>query len=491
MVSNVKVNKRAVKYTIKKSEPIEEFKQDPMLFIRKMMKYEAPELYIYDQDVSNCVAITNELLCLSNRFGNNIYCTQDYIARKVKLCRATVNRWIKKLADWGLITKVYRSRGDHYLSSLYGISSYFLNETVRQSLKGIFYALSYMHISLITPSIQATNQYNSKNCYSRSFLGINKNNNLAIDSKIPSKNILEGNKISHEYGGTPLHPRRIVKVMRITSQDKLCEIYPHLSSNFAYAIAVLLNLTPAKSVWLSQIPIQILRDAYTQLFNDYKFGKKIEKESCYLAGIIHKMCKNQEIRINYNLIPAIIAMYALDSTWIKLLPEELSILSSKIRPLQDKFSCALKELDKKNPEVIQRREEAEKKRVEEAIKRGRTNPYSPYYTGDPFVNSSSLSNSLYNKPNISHTEPSLSIPPKNSADTPHGTKETIIVNNPSPLGAEPTPQEECKKIINDRRIALSKMPGFMYTMMKNNWTDELKFKFPFLPADFDILTYQI
>ena len=70
-------------------------------------------------------------------------------------------------------------------------------------------------------------------------------------------------------------------------------------------------------------------------------------------------------------------------------------------------------------------------------------------------------------------------------------KETQLLNNPPPLGAPSSPIEECNKIINDRRIALSKMPHFLYDMMKTNWTNELKIKFSFLPEDFDILAYAI
>ena len=482
-----KNNSRIVQYTVLKSEPVKEFINDPKAFINKRMKHEEPELYMYDDDVSNCVGILNEFMGLSNRFGKNIHCSQDYIAKRLGLCRATVNRWIKKLAEWGLITKVYRSQGGVYLSCLYGISSYFLNETVRQSLKGIFYALSYMHIAMITPSIQATNQYNSKKCYSISFNCLKNINNLAIDTKIPSKNTYEGETISQAYGGTPLHKRQIVKVLHVTAQDKLLDIYPHLSSYFAVAIAIKLHLTPSRSAWLSQVPNQILRDTYTQLFNDMKYGKKINKERCYLAGIIHKLCKAQDVIVNYNLVPATIAMYDLDSSWVKLLPEELSILSNKIRPLQDKLYIAFDELYKKNPEKQKRREDAEKRKAEETVLRGRTNPYSRYYTGDPFVNTSSLSKSSVTKPSNAKQGISLSNPPSVPQVSPKSPKETIISNNPPALA----PESQCKLDIENYRKSLSNMSPFLDPVrMRNNWNNELKFKFPFLPSDFDILTYQ-
>lgn len=71
---------------------------------------------------------------------------------------------------------------------------------------------------------------------------------------------------------------------------------------------------------------------------------------------------------------------------------------------------------------------------------------------------------------------------------PAVTNQTIVVNDSPALA----PDVQCRIDIENYRKSLSNMPAFLNPdRMRNNWNNDLKFKFPFFPSDFDILTHQI
>src|ERR1700689_172300 len=95
------------------------------------------------------VLVYNHLLGMGN-ITNRIFLSQTYLAYKLGLCRATINRALKKLAELNLIQKIDRGWKEERTrikkTCYYLISKLFDLPEIRKRYQGKFKSLTYLKL---------------------------------------------------------------------------------------------------------------------------------------------------------------------------------------------------------------------------------------------------------------------------------------------------------------------------------------------------------
>lgn len=406
-------------------------------------------------------AFVNVVIAQINYFKGRYINSIENIAKAAGCSYWYAQQMLTELEQLGVI----RIRHQFNSANIYTLNPEMNNEDiVRQCHPWLIGLRSFMSLVLLLSVIPGSSFFSSVKAFSAKAQPIfenvllNNSNSRNIDTNVQKR---QSEIVNH--------------CTNLDNKELLAQSYPYLESRMSRALVVLLGLTPSKGAWLAQVPDKILRDAYTDAVYMLTLGKVNPRNRAkYVAGIVHNHLKENDIAINYSLISATVEAYGLDSSWTQFSVSEKSRFEQSIVHIADRLVFELKKIQFSNTN----KEEHQKKELQKKIEAARKNPYSPYYTGDPYTQSSPLRK---------EKESSLSNPP--IPPTPHQQKETKLVNDCPALAPVLTSQEQCAIDITNYRTGLSKTLPFMYDMMKTNFTNILKEKYSFLPSDFDILTY--
>src|SRR5579859_8191417 len=89
--------------------------------------------------------ILSRLIGISNRC-ETIYIGQDTIAEDIGCCRKTVNRWMTRLCELGIIEKITRPM----TTCIYKINPLFLTRKVRMEIRFLIRSAIFLPITLLT-----------------------------------------------------------------------------------------------------------------------------------------------------------------------------------------------------------------------------------------------------------------------------------------------------------------------------------------------------
>ena len=293
-------------------------------------------------------------------------------------------------------------------------------------------------------------------------------------------------------------------------------LFPGLTSEFIL-IALKGNMTPWEAMLMTSIPAQygpqILIEVHKTFRNSKissqqacKFLKKAERERVIHVDVfnnpnkiiwylIRKEVKKLGLKLDYELATMARYHFGIIKERVLTMQEKshgMQALSGLIRNLDAFDKMGAKEFSHRAKELAQIARMSDSKssnHIKDGDKqRGQHKELVQYqdFKEDGIEEDRYREDGVYSEDENQHEEELFLS--NNTSTQQKPIKETIISNNSPALA----PESQCKLDIANYRKSLSNMSPFLNPVqMRNNWNNELKFKFPFLPTDFDILTYQI
>lgn len=289
-------------------------------------------------------------------------------------------------------------------------------------------------------------------------------------------------------------------------------------SDYGRALAVLMGINEWDAALLASISAQdikeflfeastVLHDSKIASKQSIRFLKKKDKDRvihtdviCNVGNFVWSMLR-KKFDFDYSLASSIRHQYRLDPRE-RITMQQQSLWISSLKKIMNELELnyntkVVERVNNQKVTQIQQQQEYKKKVLKEAQARDRIREQhaelvrQEEFTEDGYDDGFTEDGLRKGFDRDLEEDPYLTIDhqPKQQvqAKQPKPIKETIVVNDSPALA----PEAQCKLDINNYRIALSKISPFMYDMMKTNWTNDLKIKFPFLPSDFDLLTHQI
>ena len=275
-------------------------------------------------------------------------------------------------------------------------------------------------------------------------------------------------------------------------------------SDYGRALAVLMGINEWDAALLASISAQdikeflfeastVLHDSKIASKQSIRFLKKKEKDRvihtnviCNVGNFVWSMLRKRFI-LDYSLTSSVRHHYELNHEEKMTMQQQalwISSLKKIMNELEVSYNTKVKErVNNKKTIELQQQQEYKRKALKEAQARDKIREqhaelvrqedfaedgYDDDFTEDGLTKGfdGRLEENPYQAIHYQQkqtTQVKQSKPPK----------ETIISNNSVPLGAVLSPQEQCAHDIAKYRDALSKMPPFMYTMMKANFTKTL------------------
>ena len=288
-------------------------------------------------------------------------------------------------------------------------------------------------------------------------------------------------------------------------------------SDYGRALSVLMGINEWDAALLASISAEdikaflfeastVLHDSKIASKQSIRFLKKKEKDRvihtnviCNVGNFVWSMLRKRFI-LDYSLASTVRHHYNLDPQEKMTMQQQalwISSLKKIMNELEFSYNTKVKErVNNKKTTEIQQQQEYKRKALKEAQDRDKIreqhaelvrqedfaeDDYDDDFTEDGLTKG--FDGRLEENPYQAIHQQEKQLTQVKQSKPP---KETIISNNPAPLGATLTPQEQCDHDIAKYRESLSKMPPFMYTMMKANFTKTLIDTYA-LPSDFTII----
>ncbi len=334
--------------------------------------------------------ILNAFIRYFNLYGHlKVNPSVAVIARDAKVATSTVENWTLAFEALGIIshTNEFNYAKMRYYANTYKLNPVFLIDKIREQLSSILYCFKYFPVAMLLVASLSNTASDQSIVKSKGILSFKGSILLKDNSSIQDTRTRETPKMNSKLQ-TEAARLKLIENHSITVKNSYEYLQP-----LGQFIAVLCGMSPSSAAYLAPVEPDILHEA-VKLYFLAQSKQQVQCKAKLFGSILQKVLDKHKIVIDYSLVTSIIHQFGLNRNWDKLSPMEHSHFLRQVANTGRELELEVKSTYAKSfgglgSEVIKlapQREEfkaaKEKAEADAKLKRLRSIPGNPLYTGD-------------------------------------------------------------------------------------------------------------